>query len=126
MCSNFGRGTQESQVKIQTASEEAVCYLIESVRVCNSHKVLQGKKLSHLARWIISHSLKDELALADLDRQLVLCVLSKQGLRLLMLYERQYVPHPSQFQRHPALSARHQPGDEMLAYSRFRQVPGGP
>ena len=35
----------------------------------------------------MSHSLQDELALADLDRQLVLCVLSEESLQPIMLCE---------------------------------------
>jgi len=54
--------------------------LVEPVGVSHSYKVLKGKQLSHLGGWVISNSLQNELALADLDRQLGLCVLCKQSL----------------------------------------------
>ena len=41
--------------------------LIEPVRVCNANQVLKGQQLGHLAGRVVPHSLKNELALADLD-----------------------------------------------------------
>lgn len=67
-------------------------HLVESVRVCDTHKVLQGKQLSHLAGWVIAHSLQDELALADLDRQLVLCVLRKESLQSRVSHQHHMLP----------------------------------
>ena len=84
---NLGAQNKSDESKARLVTEEAVLHLIESVRVCHSHPVLQSKKLSHLTGRVVSHSLKDQLALADLDRELVLCVLSKEGLQPTRLYE---------------------------------------